>query len=240
MSKANMTRRSLLTAGTLLGGALLAGCGQAEQAQGTSEPAGQDSAVDEVTDETAEGEEPAGEAKEESPASSVIVVYYSRADENYADGGKEWLEVGHTKVMAGYIVEALGADEYEIVPKEAYPEGYDECCDVALEEQKNDARPEIANPLPDLAGYQTVFIGCPIWWGDEPMIVRTFIEGVDLADKTVVPFTTHGGSGLGSVPSNLQAALPDASFLDGYAVAGTAVDGARDEVVSWAKGLALA
>ena len=91
-----------------------------------------------------------------------------------------------------------------------------------------------------MSAYDVVFIGCPIWWGDEPMIVRTFVEGVDLAGKTIVPFTTHGGSGLGSVPANLQAAVPDARFLDGYAVAGTAVDGAHDEVVDWAKGLALA
>ena len=85
-----------------------------------------------------------------------------------------------------------------------------------------------------------VFIGCPIWWGDEPMIVRTFIEGVNLSGKTIVPFTTHGGSGLGSVMGNLQAAVPDATFFEGHAVAGTAVDGARDEVVSWATGLGLA
>lgn len=72
------------------------------------------------------------------------------------------------------------------------------------------------------------------------MVVRTFLDGVDLAGKTVVPFTTHAGSGLGSVPANLRAALPDASVLDGLAVAGTSVDGARDEVVSWATGLGLA
>ena len=239
MSNVNMTRRSLLAAGTLLGGALLAGCGQAAQGQGASEPTEQEAATDESADEPAKAEEPADQAKE-GATSKVIVVYYSRADENYADGGKEWLEVGHTKVMAGYIAEALGADEYEIEPKKAYPEGYDECCDVALEEQKNDTRPEIVNPLPNLASYDTVFIGCPIWWGDEPMIVRTFIEGVDLSGKTVVPFTTHGGSGLGSVPANLRAALPDAHFLDGYAVAGTSVDGAHDEVTDWAKSLALA
>ena len=240
MSSTNMTRRSLLATGALLGGALLAGCGQANRGEETSEQTGQNAATDESVDETSEVEEPADGAKGDATASKVIVAYYSRADENYAEGGKEWLEVGHTKVMAGYIVEALGADEYEIVPKEAYPEGYDDCCDVALEEQKNDARPEIANPLPNLASYDTVFIGCPIWWGYEPMIVRTFIEGVELSGKTVVPFTTHGGSGLGSVPSNLRAALPDTNFLDGYALAGTSVDGAHDEVVGWAKSLTLA
>ena len=111
---------------------------------------------------------------------------------------------------------------------------------MALQEQRDDARPAIDGDLPDVSSYDTVFVGCPIWWGDEPMIVRTFIEGVDLSGKTVVPFTTHGGSGLGNVPSNLQTAIAGATFLDGYAVAGTSVDGAHDEVVSWAKGLGLA
>jgi len=71
------------------------------------------------------------------------------------------------------------------------------------------------------------------------MVVRTFLDAVDLSGKTVVPFTTHGGSGLGSVPSNLQARIASAVFLDGKAVAGTAVDGARDEVVQWVQGLSL-
>lgn len=71
------------------------------------------------------------------------------------------------------------------------------------------------------------------------MVVRTFLDAVDLSGKTVVPFTTHGGSGLGSVPSNLQARITGATFLDGKAVAGTAVDGAHDEVVQWAQGLGV-
>ena len=88
-----------------------------------------------------------------------------------------------------------------------------------------------------MSAYDVVFIGCPIWWGDEPMIVRTFLDGVDLSGKTIVPFTTHGGSGLGNVPANLQAAISGAQFLDGLAVTGTSVDDFHDEVVNWATGL---
>lgn len=228
-----MTRRAFVAAGALA----LAGCGRRDEFVNEDVVA-----PDSLPDDTIAGTtETDTETTDAAPATSgILVAYYSRADENYADGGREWLEVGHTEVMAGYIAEALGADTYEIVPAQAYPEGYDDCCDVALQEQRDDARPAIANELPDLAGYDLVILGCPIWWGEEPMVVRTFIEGVDLAGKTVVPFTTHGGSGLGSVPSNFAAAMPDAHVLDGYAVAGTAVDGARDEVMAWAKGLAQA
>ena len=238
MSDTNVTRRDLLALGGAAGALLLSACGGADEEsheEADMEPVIEDDHAPDSLPED-EGEE-AGAA---TAASKVLVAYYSRADENYGNGGTEWLEVGHTKVMAGYIVEAMGADEYEIVPVEAYPEGYDDCCDVAADEQKSDARPAIANPLPDVSGYDLVFLGCPIWWGDEPMIVRTFIEGVDLSGKTVVPFTTHGGSGLGRVPANLQAAIPNAQFLDGLAVAGTDVDGAHDEVVAWAKDYALA
>ena len=230
----HLTRRGFLAASALT----LVACTQAQDEHQEEPQTGDDPIVE---DDFPPDGLPADEGETDSPGGSkTLVAYYSRAGENYAGGGTEWLEVGHTKVMAGYIAEALSADTYEIVPAEAYPEGYDDCCDVALEEQRDDARPTIAGDLPDVAQYDTVFIGCPIWWGDEPMVVRTFVEGIDLSGKTIVPFTTHGGSGLGRVPDNLQAALPDARFLEAHAVAGTAVDGARDEVVSWAKGLALA
>ncbi len=238
MTHTSISRRAFVAASTLL----LAGCGNSRSSQSEeSKPAEDEQATSSQT--TAE-DNPQDTAAQENgntqAASNVLVVYFSRADENYADNGTEWLTEGHTKVMAGYIADALGADTYEIVPTEAYPEGYDECCDVALDEQHNDARPAIANPLPDVSAYSTVFIGCPIWWGEEPYIVRTFVEGVDLTGKTIVPFTTHGGSGLGSVPTNLQSMIAGAEFLDGKAVAGTAVNGAADEVTGWATGLALA
>ena len=232
--QSHMTRRSFVQTGFIVGATLLAGCGRASASS-------QKNAETKTTASEGAGstsQETAG-ASESTSSGRTLVAYYSRADENYGNGGTEWLEVGHTKVMADYIAEALGADTYEIVPKTAYPKGYDDCCDVALEEQGSDARPAIANALPDVAKYDVVFVGCPIWWGDEPMIVRTFLEGVDLAGKKVVPFTTHGGSGLGRVPSNFAKLLPNAKLLDGHAVVGTAVDGAREEVAKWATGLAL-
>ena len=236
MSKVSLTRRAFLTVGALV----LSGCGSQEEVAPTDaskeSDADKQSADVQGTPSNEETEAPTTTDAAHA-GSSTLVAFFSRADENYPG---EYLEVGHTKVMAGYIAEALGADTYEIVPVEAYPEGYDACCDQALEEQKSDARPAIAQDLPDVSGYDMVCLGCPIWWGDEPMIVRTFLEGVDLSGKTIAPFTTHAGSGLGRVPQNLQAAIPNAVFLDGLAVAGTEVDNAKDEVTAWAKGLAHA
>ena len=234
-----MTRRSFVALGASTVASLVSGCGSREGDSPQETPAsGNADETVPVADGMAEGTTTeVGDLTD--GASQVLVVFYSRADENYGSGGIEVLEVGHTKVMAGYVADALGADTYEIVPAEAYPFGYDECCDQASDELAADARPAIAGEMPDVSGYGTVFVGCPVWWGNEPMVVRTFLDAVDLSDKVIVPFTTHAGSGLGSVPANLQARIPDATFLDGKAVAGTAVDGARDEVVSWAQSLGV-
>jgi putative NADPH-quinone reductase len=110
---------------------------------------------------------------------------------------------------------------------------------AGVEELAGDVRPALAGEMPDVSAYSTIFLGCPIWWGSEPMVVRSFLDAVDLTGKTIVPFTTHGGSGLGSVPANLQSYIADASFLEGKAIAGTDVDAAHDEVVSWAKSLGV-
>ena len=243
VSKMNLSRRAFVQAG--LAATFLAGCsgGKVDEVAQSGETQPQDA---EQVDETAQDVEGAPQADEASggegasaAAGKTLVVFYSRADENYADGGTEVLEVGHTKVMAGYIAEALGADTFEIVPQQPYPFSYEECCDQASVELADDARPAIAGDVPDVSGYETVFIGCPIWWGSEPMVVRTFLDATDLSGKTVVPFTTHGGSGLGSVPANLEARITGATLLEAKAVAGTAVDTARDEVVQWVRGLGL-
>lgn len=104
-----------------------------------------------------------------------------------------------------------------------------------MEEKNADARPEIANPIPDVSAYDTVFLGCPIWWGCEPMVVRSFLDQVDLTGKRVIVFTTHGGSGFGSVPANVRSFEPGAQVEEGYSIYGTAVASSQDEIVAWAQ-----
>lgn len=106
---------------------------------------------------------------------NVLVAYFS------------WS--GNTADMAQYIQEQTGGDIFEIQPVEPYPTDYSECGDVALEERDSNARPEIQN-LPDsLDGYDTLFIGYPIWWHTAPMIIGTFLENYDLTGVDVYPFT---------------------------------------------------
>lgn len=171
--------------------------------------------------------------KDLSGDNDSIVVYFSRTSGVY-DGP---LEIGHTKQVADYIIAATGADEYEIVPAVDYPEEYEATADQARREQEEDARPAIKNDLPDLTGYENVFIGAPVWWSEYPMIVRTFLdaEADALKDKRLIPFTTHLGSGLGASQRQLEMQFPNATVLDGFTVRGedSAVAGAQNDVNTW-------
>ncbi|MDO4182188.1 MAG: flavodoxin [Coriobacteriia bacterium] len=174
------------------------------------------------------------------PKSKTLLAWFSRAGENYNPAGNEYLAVGHTTEVAGFIGVALGCDQYEIVPQVPYPEEYTPTCDIAAEELAQNARPAIANPLPDTSGYENIIVGCPIWWGDEPMIVRTFLEGITTAGKNIYVFTTHGGSGLGSTVGNFTSLCPAAHVnSNGFTVAGTQAHDAGEDVTAWLKSLNL-
>jgi len=152
-------------------------------------------------------------------------VYFSHTGENYGVGV---IEEGNTAIVAKMIAEKTGADLFEIVPSEAYPEGYDECCDVALNEQNAGARPAFAQDI-DLTSYSTVYLGYPIWWGDLPMCVYTFLEAHDWAGKDIHPFCTHAGSGLSGTESKIASTCSGANVGQGLSIAGTTAQNSRDQ-----------
>ena len=157
-------------------------------------------------------------AEQPSDGHSALVVYFSRTGEQYRVGV---IDEGNTAIVAKIIAEQTGADLYEILPaQDNYPNTYKELTDYAKREQNENARPAIRGELPDVSGYDTVFIGAPVWWGDWPMICYTFFESVDLSGKTLVPFSTHEGSGLSSFDRKLAASCPNAQVTDGLAVRG--------------------
>lgn len=163
----------------------------------------------------------------------VLVVYFSRTKGVY--GGD--LQRGNTARVADFIQAKTKSDTYEIVPKKAYPNGYDATTRVAQREQDENARPAIKNALPNVKKYDTVFIGAPIWWGEYPMIVRTFIDNVNLNGKTVIPFTTAEGSGLGNTAETLRKAYPKAKVRAGFTTEGNNVKsdpkGVQKDVTAW-------
>ena len=146
-----------------------------------------------------------------------LVVYYSRTGENYAVGN---IAEGNTAIVAKMIAERTGADFFEIGTVKEYAADYMECTEEAKRELREDARPEITGAVEDFGQYGTVYVGYPIWWGVPPMAVFTFIEKHDWAGKTVHPFATHEGSGLGSSVRALRKAMPGAVVEDGLAIQG--------------------
>ena len=180
-------------------------------------------------------------AEEETPA-HVLVVYFSHAGENYGVGV---IEEGNTAKMGKIIAEQMEADIFELVPVVPYPGDYDSCLDVATEEQRTAARPEYEEEIENWAQYDTIFIGYPIWWGNIPNIVYTFMEAYDFAGKTVIPFNTHEGSGQARSQKDIEDLMPEeATVLKGLAVRGSKAqndaEGTGEDVAAWLKEIGLA
>lgn len=167
-----------------------------------------------------------------------LVVYFSRGDEEYNVGK---VNPGNTELLAKEIVSKLGADEFKIVPVQKYPESYMDCVNLATKEKETDARPEYVGEV-DLKPYDTIFLGYPIWWGDLPMIVYSFIEKHDFNGKTVVPFNTHEGSGNSGTYEILKSKLAGANVIgDGFNMTGNKArteEGIR-ELDNWLDDLGL-
>ena len=164
-------------------------------------------------------------------AEDILVVYFSRAGENWNVG---YVEQGNTAIMAGYIREYTGGTAYEIVPEVPYPTDYTFMLEIAREEINTDARPAIKNPLENLERYSVVFIGSPVWHGQPPMIMHTFYEAYpELKDKTLVPFGTHGGSGISSCVNLMREYFPGTDMLESFGVSGDRIRNSRSEVEEW-------
>ncbi len=139
-------------------------------------------------------------AGEGTVKSKTLVVYFSRTGENYAVGN---ISEGNTAVLAKMIAEKVSADLFEVKPQKIYPEGYQECTEVAKAEREQKARPAYKGDV-NTAPYDTVFVGYPIWWGDVPMVMYHFLEKHDLNGKVIVPFCTHEGSGSNGTATIIQ------------------------------------
>ena len=159
----------------------------------------------------------------------VLVVYFSRADEN--TGGVGYIEKGNTKILAEMIAERTHGDLFEIKTAKPYPKEYRPATEAAKQEKEENARPEIVGDLPDLSKYDVVFLGYPIWWSDMPMLVYTFLDRENFAGKIILPFCTHEGSGLSGTDRTI-AETTKADVKDGFALAGHIAQNSPDEARS--------
>lgn len=156
----------------------------------------------------------------------VLVVYFSATNT--------------TKGVVEHIANGLNADIYEIVPKDPYTEAdldyNDDNSRSTMEMNDPDARPAISGSVKNMEQYTMVFIGYPIWWGEAPRIINTFVESYDFSGKTIVPFCTSGGSGMGSSATNLEELTSGAKWFSGRRLNGS---DSQDTVMEWVNSLGL-
>ena len=207
---------SLLLAAAML--LTLAACGTANTGGTVDEPKNNTAAdtADPAPDDTTP----------ESTGGKVLVAYFSAT--------------GHTRTIAEHLQTALDADLYEIVPQEPYTaddlDYNTDGCRANQEQNDDAARPAISGSVEDMAGYDVVFIGYPIWWGQAPKIVYTFLESYDFSGKTVIPFATSGGSGMGGEDILKAACSKETKWLPGKRLS------SRESAVSvqkWVESLGL-
>ena len=167
-----------------------------------------------------------GTANEDTDSVKILVAYFSATNT--------------TEGVAKIIAESLNADLYEIVPENPYTSAdlnyNDKSSRSTTEMNDPNCRPAISGSVDDMGKYDIVFVGYPIWWGDAPRIISTFVESYDFAGKTVVPFCTSASSGVGSSASNIEKLAGSGTWLSGTRLNGNASKG---DIVDWINGLGL-
>ena len=194
-----------------------------------------------------------GESSEETENSEArdgktLVVYFSmpettkpdnmNAEEEYSTVVIDGEVLGNTQYVAYVIQENTGADIFRIEPVTPYPMNHAELEEVATEEKRNDAMPEIAAEVENIEQYDTIFLGYPNWHANMPRIIYSFLDQYDLSGKTIVPFVTSGGSGFSNTISTIADMEPDANVItDGLSISRNVVQDAEADIIEWVEGL---
>ena len=169
---------------------------------------------------SAEGTLPLSETKK------ILVAYFSRT--------------GHSREIADQIHKSVGGDVFEIQVVEPYPEDYEAVKKRAMQEQTSGYKPALKTRINNIGSYDLVFLGYPIWWGTIPAPIRTFLSEYDFSGKTIVPFCTHQGSGLGRSVADISRLCPRSALLDGIAIWGRDAITAQDKISDWVRDIKVA
>ncbi|MCR5078044.1 MAG: flavodoxin [Prevotella sp.] len=164
----------------------------------------------------------------------ILIVFFSHAGENYSVG---YINEGNTKIVAKYIKEVTDGDTFEIVAEKNYDMPYSDLIKIAKQEAYDGELPGFKGSIGNIGDYDTVFIGGPIWWGTYPQVMFTFFRKYNLNGKTIIPFTTHEGSGMASVVSDLRKIYPKANIRSPFSIYGHEVRTGRTKVEKWLKEL---
>ena len=165
--------------------------------------------------------------------SNILIAFYSRADENYVNGMIKTLSIGNTEVAAGFIQELTGGDLFKIEQKEPYSRDYSECIVQAKADRRDNRHPDLKHYPESIAQYDSIYLGYPNYWSTVPMAVFTFLEHFDFSGKTIKPFCTHEGNGMGSSVNDIRKMCPGATVESGFAIHGGGVEQSKNEIEQW-------
>ena len=154
-----------------------------------------------------------------SGTKKILVAYFSHS--------------GNTREIANQIHKILGGNIFEIQTVKPYPNDYNAVVNQARQELDSDYKPALKTKIENIKSYDLVFIGYPIWCGTIPAPVKTFLSGYDFSGKTIVPFCTHGGGGPGRSITDISKLCPKSTLLDSFAILGSDVKTAQNEVSEW-------
>ncbi len=215
---------------------VVSACGRAENISGDNEKKDNENVA--VENNQQKNSENSSNMKNKNEV-KILIAYFSRPGENYNVGR---VDIGSTELIAGHVKEYLGdkADVFKIDPVIPYPVGYEDTKTISTREKDNNERPAFKGDV-DISQYDVILLGYPIWYGDYPMIINTFLEKYDFSGKTIIPFNTHEGSGNAGTFSRLKSKMTGATVnMDGFTIAGTAARqtaSAKEATKNWLKGL---
>lgn len=196
---------------------------------------------------SAEGTSPEEDASDtvQTSGSNILIAYFSVPETAGVDAEAGASRIvtdgqikGNIQFMAETIAENVSGDLFRIETVQEYPGEHDKLIDFAAEELSDNARPELSSHIENIDNYDTIFIGYPNWWADMPMPLYTFFDEYDLSGKTIIPFTSHGGSGFSGTINSIAEIEPNANVItDGFSVSRNNTPDSADNIAEWLKGL---
>ena len=238
--------------GALIAGMALAGCGSSGgTSSGTPDTVLETQAAAQASESQAAESQAAGAesgaAGGEIGSSNILVAYFSVPETDGVDtvAGASRVVVdgqvlGNCQYVAQLISEATGGEMFRIETVREYPGSHDPLLEFAYNERAEDARPELVTQIENLDSYDVIFLGYPNWNADLPMPLYTFLESYDFSGKTIIPFTTHGGSGFSRTIQTIRDLQPNATVEEnGLSISRNSVPEAESDVTEWISGLGL-
>lgn len=149
----------------------------------------------------------------------ILVVYFSHS--------------GNTREVANQIIKNIDADILEIQSADSYPEDYDAVVEKAKRELSSNYRPALKTKVDNIKSYDVIFVGSPCWWSTIVPPVTTFLSSYDLSGKSIAPFITYEGSGLGKSVEDISKLCPNSNVLEGLAIRGSKAENSQDIIFEW-------